>query len=80
VQAETTGRPQAAGADDLARRLHAAQARLSALDVPPAARARLRRQFIAICDAAKTPGADPAACRRRLDGFQAALDDVIAGI
>jgi hypothetical protein len=77
VQAETAGR-QAAGADDLARRLHAAQARLAALDLPPAVRARLHRQFIAVCDAAKTPGADPAACRRRLDGFLAALDDAIA--
>jgi hypothetical protein len=60
----------------LARRLQWAQARLVAEDLPPEARARLQRQFIAVCDAAKAPGADPQACMRRLEGLLAALDDV----
>lgn len=79
MQAGTVGGPQAAGADDLAMRLHAAQSRLAAGELPPDLRARLQRHLIAVCDAAKAPGADPAACRRRLDGFLAALDVAITG-
>ena len=69
---------QSHGRDALAGLLHDALARLAALDVPPEERARLHRQFIAVCDAAKTPGADPAACGRRLDRFLSVLDSVIA--
>jgi hypothetical protein len=79
VQAESVGGPQAAGADDLAMRLHAAQARLAAGNLPPEIRARLQRHLIAVCDAAKAPGADPTACQRRLDGFLAALNVAITG-
>jgi hypothetical protein len=70
--------PQSAGGDALAQRLHAARARLAAEDLPWEVRARLQRQFIAVCDAAKTPGTGTAACQRRLDGFLAALDNVSA--
>lgn len=72
------GGPRAPGADELAMRLHAAQARLAGSDLPPDIRGRLQRHLIAVCDAAKTAGADPAGCRRRLDGFLAALDAAIA--
>jgi hypothetical protein len=68
--------PQSPGGDALAQRLHAARARLAAQDLSPEVRARLQRQFIAVCDAAKTPGTDASACQRRLDGFLAALDSV----
>jgi hypothetical protein len=68
--------PQSPGGDALAQRLHSARARLAAQDLPPAVRARLQRQFIAVCDAAKTPGTDAAACQRRLDGLLAALDSM----
>jgi hypothetical protein len=70
--------PQAASGDALAGRLHEARVRLAEQDLPPETRARLQRQFIAVCDAAKAPGTDAAACQRRLDGFLAALDSVIA--
>ena len=73
------GGPRAAGADDLAMRLHAAQARLAASDLPADIRSRLQRHLIAVCDAAKVPGGDPAGCHRRLDGLLAALDAAIAG-
>jgi hypothetical protein len=67
--------PLPAADDVLARRLHAAGARLAARDdLDPDALARLRRQFIAVCDAAKQPGTGAAACTRRLDIFQAAFD------
>jgi hypothetical protein len=71
--------PLSAADDTLARRLPAALARLAARDdLDPAARARLQRQFIALCDATKRPGAAAAACERRLDAFLAALDGEIA--
>jgi hypothetical protein len=67
-------------ADDLARALQAAHARLAAATgLDRADTDRLHRQFIAVCDAAKAPGADAATGRRRLDGFLAALDSVVAG-
>jgi hypothetical protein len=66
--------------DDLAVALRRAAARLArARAAAPAEAERLQRQYIAICDAAKAPGADPATCRRRLDEFAATLDSVIAG-
>jgi len=35
------------------------------------------RQFIAVCDTAKTPGADQPACLRRLEDVLASIDNVI---
>jgi hypothetical protein len=69
--------PQPDSGAALARRLHWAQARLVAQDLSPEVRARLQRHFIAVCDAAKAPGADPGACLRRLEGLLAALDRVV---
>jgi hypothetical protein len=69
--------PPPGPSDDLARRLHAAAARLAALDPPPEVRARLQRQFIAVCDAAKTPGADQQGCLRRLEAALTSMDSVI---
>jgi hypothetical protein len=66
--------------DGLASALRAALARLTAAaDLAPADRDRLHRRFIAVCDAAKAPGADAATGRRRLSRFLADLDSVIAG-
>jgi hypothetical protein len=76
VSADTPGEPRAADRDVLAARLHAAWERLASLDLPPEPRARLHRQLIAVCDAAKAPGASPGTCQRRLDGFLSALDSV----
>jgi hypothetical protein len=73
------GGPRAPGADELAMRLHTAQARLAASDLPQEIRSRLQRHLIAVCDAVKAPGTDPGGCGRRLDGFLAALDAAIAG-
>ena len=70
--------PQPAGGDALAPRLAWARARLAEQDLPTEIRARLQRQFIAVCDSAKVPGADTTACQRRLDGFLAALESVVA--
>jgi hypothetical protein len=70
--------PQSGAGGDLARRLASARARLAEQDLPADIRARLQRQFIAVCDAAKVPGSDTAASQRRLDGFLAALESVIA--
>jgi hypothetical protein len=74
-------RGEALAAGGLAAGLHDARARLAAAarDLPAADAARLQRQFIAVCDAAKAPGADAAAGLRRLAKFLAALDSVIAG-
>jgi hypothetical protein len=66
--------------EDLARALRRAGARLAGLTgLPAAERARLHRQFIAVCDAAKMPGADPAAGRRRLEQFLGALECRLGG-
>jgi hypothetical protein len=74
VSPDTPAEPRAADRDVLAARLHAAWKRLASLDLPPEPRARLHRQLIAVCDAAKAPGASPGACQRRLDGFLGALE------
>ena len=66
--------PQASDHDVLAARLHAAWERLAALDLSREHRSRLQRQLIAICDAAKAPGASDEAAQRRLDGFLSALN------
>ena len=73
-------RRQAEGGD-LAAGLRDASLRLAAAvpGLPAADAARLQRQFIAACDAAKAPGADAATGARRLAGFLAALDSIIAG-
>jgi CobQ-like glutamine amidotransferase family enzyme len=78
VRGDMADVPQPGGGDDLARRLASARARLAERDLPADVRARLQRQFIAVCDAAKVPGSDRAACHRRLDGFLAALESVVA--
>jgi hypothetical protein len=67
-----------AAAGELAAALQQAGARLAAPGIPEPDRTRLRRQFIAICDAAKAPEASPATARRRLDALIAALEIVIA--
>jgi hypothetical protein len=74
------GRPRAED-DDLAAGLRDAGLRLAAAvrGLPAADAARLQRQFIAACDAAKAPGADAATGARRLAGFLAALDSIIDG-
>jgi hypothetical protein len=59
--------------DALAARLHGAWEQLAALDLPPEPRARLQRKLIAVCDAAKAPGASAADCGRRLDAFISTL-------
>jgi hypothetical protein len=57
----------------------AAVARLPPGRVPPAELDRLQRQFRAVCDAAKAPGADPAARGRRLAALLAELDSLTDG-
>jgi hypothetical protein len=47
---------------------------MSALDLPGPLAARLHRQFIAVCDAVKAPGADEGTGERRLSAFLAALE------
>ena len=75
---EMTDVPRASDHDVLAGRLHAAWERLAALDLRPEQRGRLQRQLIAVCDAAKAPGASSVACGRRLDGFLSALNKAAA--
>lgn len=58
----------------LATRLAEAHRRLVALELPDPAAARLRRQFIAVCDAVKAAGADTDVAERRLVAFLAALE------
>lgn len=70
--------PRAAQARELAAALHEAGARLSGARLPEAEQGRLRRQFIAICDSAKSPDVSPQAVRRRIDGFIVTLEIAIA--
>lgn len=71
--------------DSLSASLRRASARLGtamklpAGRLPPGELARLQRQFRAVCAAAKSPGADAGACRRRLDALLHALDCLIDG-
>jgi hypothetical protein len=58
----------------LAAKLVEARRRLATLDLPRPLAVRLHRQFIAICDAAKAPGADEASGERRLAAFLAVLE------
>jgi hypothetical protein len=60
--------------DALAGQLADAWRRLAALDLPRPLAARLHRQLIAVCDAAKTGGADQGSCQRRLAAFVASLE------
>ena len=64
----------------LAANLAEARRRLATLDLPRPLAARLHRQFIAICDAVKAPGADEASGERRLAAFVAALERSAARI
>jgi hypothetical protein len=64
----------------LAAKLAEARRRMAALDLPRPLAARLHRQFIAICDAVKAPGADEASGERRLAAFLAALEQAGARI
>jgi hypothetical protein len=62
----------------LAAKLADARRRMVALDLPRPLATRLHRQFIAICDAVKAPGADEASGERRLVAFLAALEQAAA--
>ncbi len=64
----------------LAARLADARRRMATLDLPRPLAARLHRQFIAICDAIKAPGADEASGERRLAAFLTALEQAAARI
>jgi hypothetical protein len=64
----------------LAAQLAEARKRMAALDLPRPLAARLHRQFIAICDAVKAPGADEASGERRLAAFLTALEQAAARI
>ena len=64
----------------LAAKLAEARMRMAALDLPRPLAARLHRQFIAICDAVKVPGADEASGERRLAAFLAALEQAATRI
>jgi hypothetical protein len=59
---------------ELAAKLAEARRRMAMLDLPRPLAARLHRQFIAICDAVKAPGADEASGERRLAAFLAVLE------
>jgi hypothetical protein len=71
---EVAGEPPEPAHADFAARLADAQRRMAELDVPAPQAARLRRQFIAVCDAVKAAGADEEAGERRLSAFLATLD------
>jgi hypothetical protein len=64
----------------LSAQLAAACRRMAELDLPRPLAARLHRQFIAVCDAAKAAGADEASGQRRLAAFLTALDQAAAKI
>jgi len=65
---------------DLASKLAEARRRMATLDLPRPLAARLHRQFIAICDAVKAPGADEESGERRLAAFLAVLERRSRGI
>jgi len=58
----------------LADRIRAAQLRISSLEVPSDVRIHLQRRLIAVCDATKAAGVEPARCERRLSALIAELD------
>jgi hypothetical protein len=70
--------PVRRGDDVLAGRLAEARRRLSQLRLPAAEADRLRRQFIAVCDATKAPEADVETGMRRVAAFMATLEQVAA--
>jgi hypothetical protein len=70
-------RPPRPDADVLAGKLADARRRLSQLELPAAAKERLHRQFIAICDAAKVPEADVANALRRVSAFLSTLEQSV---
>jgi hypothetical protein len=69
---------QGSGDEVLAGRLAEASRLLGELDLRPAEAERLQRQFIAVCDAIKAPGADVDTGLRRLTAFLATLEQVAA--
>ncbi len=64
--------------DILAGRLAEARKLLSELRLPAAEADRLRRQFIAVCDAIKAPEADRDTGLRRVAALMAALEQAAA--
>ncbi len=62
----------------LAGRLAEARKLLSEVRLPAADADRLRRQFIAVCDAIKAPEADPDTGLRRLAAFMTTLEQASA--
>jgi hypothetical protein len=66
--------PLRPGSDVLARRLAEARRLLSQLRLPAAEADRLRRQFIAVCDAIKAPEADVETGLRRVAAFMTTLE------
>jgi hypothetical protein len=60
--------------DDLAGRLAEARSLLSQLNLAAADADRLRRQFIAVCDAIKAPEADLDTGLRRIAAFMTTLE------
>jgi hypothetical protein len=58
----------------LSAQLAEARRRMAALDLPRPLAARLHRQFIAVCDAVKSAGADEEKVEQRLAKFLAALE------
>jgi hypothetical protein len=68
-----------ASGDAFAARLAAARRQLAELDLPAPEAARLHRQFIAVCDALKAPGAGEETGERRLSAFLSALEQAARG-
>jgi hypothetical protein len=67
-----------AGDDVLACRLADARKLLAELRLPAAEADRLRRQFIAVCDAIKAPEADLETGLRRVAAFMTTLEQAVA--
>lgn len=77
--ADSAPGPAAPAADSpglapLADRIRAAQLRILSLEVPSDVRIQLQHRLLAVCDAAKAAGADPARSQRRLTALLAELD------
>jgi hypothetical protein len=70
--------PLRPGSDVLARRLAEARRLLSQVRLPAAESDRLRRQFIAVCDAIKAPEADVETGLRRVAAFMTTLEQASA--
>ena len=66
--------------DPLAARLLAVRRALETLDLAPEVRTRLNMRFMAICTAAKMPGASRASCAERLNSLLAAAEEAVTGL